>query len=50
MSTKEDDERFWNFMIYKMYVTNKERDEFMPVLATLVGIGLFIWFILCCFG
>ncbi len=43
--SKMDDERFWNLIIYKMYLTNKERDEIMPALGCLLGFGLLVWFI-----
>ena len=37
---KEDDERFWNLMIYKVYATDKEMAEMAPwLLGSLVVIG-----------
>lgn len=51
MSWKGDDEdqKFWNFMIFKIYATDKEMDEMMPVLGViaivcLIGIGLWAIF------
>lgn len=30
-SNDEDDERFWNFMIYKVWATDKEMEEMDPM-------------------
>lgn len=47
MSNKDDDERFWNLMVFKMYMTDKEMEEAAPfllgvIVVILVGLGL--WF------
>ena len=49
MSDSDDKERFWNFLVFKMWVTDKELDELGPFLAgatlvLLVIIGLLVWF------
>jgi hypothetical protein len=39
----EDKERFWNLVIYKMYVTNKEMELIFPgliIFAIILGIAL----------
>ena len=36
--SKEDDEKWWNLVIYKMYVTNEERDVILPWMRCQVSI------------
>ena len=45
---KDDEERFWNLAVYKVYMTNKERDEMLSspafwVILGLVTIGIIIF-------
>ena len=44
--SKDDDERFWNFIIYRFYGTDKELEEALPILGVIaliaiIGLGLF---------
>lgn len=41
--SKEDDERFWNLAIYKIYATNDEMAQMAPfmVIASLVIVSIF---------
>lgn len=47
--SKEDDERFWNLIIYKMWATDAEMAEILPVLGVIglvifvVVVGAFLW-------
>jgi hypothetical protein len=46
MGNNEDDERFWNFVMFKFYGTDKELDEVAPVfgiILLLCIIGGLIW-------
>jgi hypothetical protein len=48
MSNKDDDERFWNFLVYKIYATDAEMSEMAPTLIViflLVLAGLGIWYL-----
>lgn len=36
------DERFWNLLIYKMYVTDKERDEIAGCLVPFFAVALVV--------
>lgn len=36
--SKQDDERFWNFVVYKIWATDKEMEEMAPFYLVLFGI------------
>lgn len=38
----EDSQRWWNLMIYKMYATDKEIDEMMPVFGVIFLLAIII--------
>jgi len=46
----EDDQRFWNLIIYKMYLSDKEMEEAAPfmlgVFAVIAVIGILVWIFL----
>ena len=46
--SKDDDERFWNFLVYKIWATDKEMEEMAPTLLIVFGlaviIGCAIWY------
>jgi hypothetical protein len=47
--SKDDDERLKNLVLFKMYATDKEVEEMMPVFAgitiVLIVLGLLYWLI-----
>jgi hypothetical protein len=42
----KDDERFWNFLIYDFYGTNKELEQTMPVIG-IIALILVCLFLVC---
>ena len=47
MSKKEDEERFFNFLVYKIWATDKEMEEAAPTLIViylLILAGFGIWY------
>jgi len=40
--SSDNDERFWNFVIYRAWMTDQELEEFMPVFAGLIGILMLV--------
>jgi hypothetical protein len=49
MSNKDDNERFWNFLVYKIYATDAEMSEMAPTfvvifLLALIGFGIWYFF------
>ena len=48
--SKLDDEKMFNLLMFKMYVTNAERDKIMPWVALVVIVACVSIFLLCKFG
>ena len=48
--SKEDDEKMFNLLVFKMYVTNEERDKIMPWVALVVIVIVGIIFLFIKFG
>ena len=46
----EDNERWWNFIVHDMPLTNAELNEFAPFMAILVIIVLVVGLIIYAFG
>lgn len=47
-NNKDDDERFWNFTMFNFYGTDKEFEEFAPIMGVvivLIAIGGLIWWL-----
>lgn len=43
--SKEDDEKLWNFVLYKCYMTDKEMEEAAPYMLGFLGIICLVGFI-----
>jgi hypothetical protein len=46
LGNNDDEERFWNFMMFRFYGTDKELEKSSPViiiLAVITIIGVIIW-------
>jgi hypothetical protein len=46
MGNNDDDERFWNFVMFKFYGTDKEFEEAAPILGIVILlaiVGCLIW-------
>lgn len=48
LGNNEDEEKMWNFMLFKFYGTDKELEEYVPtIIITIILIIIFwviIWF------
>lgn len=43
MGNNDDDERFWNLMMFKTYATDKEMEEAAPVIIAIIAILALLW-------
>lgn len=46
MGNNDDDQRFWNLVVFKVYATDKEMEEIIPLI---LGIGLVVGIIIFLF-
>lgn len=42
--SREDDERFWNLVVFKVYATDKELEEMAPALLVVILIAAVVVF------